>query len=194
MTRPLKIYLAGPEVFLPDAPALGDAKKDLCARYGFEGLFPFDSEAAPQSGTRLDLVIYRADVALMREADLGIFNLTPFRGVSADVGTAFELGVFAGLGKPSFAYTNDPADLLERVRRDEPLAWDGTGHWRDRRSMSVEDFGSADNLMLEMALAEQGRSIVRHEAARDALYTDLTGFVACLQQAARALNVPQASP
>jgi nucleoside 2-deoxyribosyltransferase len=187
MTRPLKIYLAGPEVFLPDAAALGVAKKALCVTHGFEGLFPFDGEAAPQSGTRLDLVIYRADVALMREADLGIFNLTPFRGVSADVGTAFELGMFAGLGKPSFAYTNDPVDLLGRVRRIGILAQDAIGAWRDQQSISVEDFGSADNLMLEMTLAEQGRAIVRHSAAPDRLFADLTGFEACLRQAAEAL-------
>ena len=33
----MKIYLAGPEVFLPDAVQIGQAKKRLCAAYGFEG-------------------------------------------------------------------------------------------------------------------------------------------------------------
>ena len=35
-----KIYLAGPEVFHPNAAALGRQKQALCREYGFEGLFP----------------------------------------------------------------------------------------------------------------------------------------------------------
>jgi nucleoside 2-deoxyribosyltransferase len=45
--RTLKVYLAGPEVFLPDAIAIGNKKKRLCTEFGFEGLFPFDNEVAP---------------------------------------------------------------------------------------------------------------------------------------------------
>ncbi|HJW77212.1 MAG TPA: nucleoside 2-deoxyribosyltransferase, partial [Beijerinckiaceae bacterium] len=42
MTARPKLYLAGPEVFLPEAIEIGRIKKDLCARYGIEGLYPFD--------------------------------------------------------------------------------------------------------------------------------------------------------
>jgi nucleoside 2-deoxyribosyltransferase len=42
--RKLKVYLAGPEVFLSEAIAIG-LRKELCSRYGFEGLDPFDNEA-----------------------------------------------------------------------------------------------------------------------------------------------------
>ena len=38
-----RVYLAGPEVFLPDAIAVGAEKCRLCAEYGFEGLFPLDA-------------------------------------------------------------------------------------------------------------------------------------------------------
>ena len=31
----MKIYLAGPDVFLPNAIAIGRRKKELCAQYGF---------------------------------------------------------------------------------------------------------------------------------------------------------------
>ena len=98
--RPKTIYLAGPEVFLPDALAVGTRKKALCEKYGFIGLFPFDNEikSAPP-GARTDALIYHANLAMMRAADIGIFNLTPFRGVSADTGTVFELGLMIGLGK-----------------------------------------------------------------------------------------------
>ena len=82
---PKKIYLAGPEVFLPDAIEVGRAKQTLCEKYGFDGLFPLDYEIANlPSYDRLDRVMYAANLALMREADVGICNLTPFRGISAD--------------------------------------------------------------------------------------------------------------
>jgi len=72
-----KVYLAGPEVFLPDAAEIGRCKKALCERYNCIGLYP----------------------RMIRSADFGIANLTPFRGPS-DVGTVFELGMLLGLGKP----------------------------------------------------------------------------------------------
>jgi nucleoside 2-deoxyribosyltransferase len=192
-----KIYLAGPDVFLPDAAAVGQSKKDLCKRYGFEGLFPLDNDIPHDGvGMRQDLLIYRANLALIREADLGIFNLTPFRGPSADVGTVFELGFFAGLGKPAFGYTNDADDLLSRVRRFDTLSHDAeTGEWRDGMALAVENFGNADNLMIDASLVEQGHAIVRHAAEAGAHYHDLTGFEACLRQAAElfAANVKERS-
>src|SRR6266568_1703481 len=105
MTNP-KIYLAGPEVFLSDAAEIGARKKMLCEEFGFVGLFPLDHDLAEAAGEKLDEQIFSANVAFMREADAGVFNLSPFRGVNADPGTAFELGFFSGLGKPTFAYTN----------------------------------------------------------------------------------------
>ena len=36
------LYLAGPDVFRPDAAARGEALKALCREFGFEGLFPLD--------------------------------------------------------------------------------------------------------------------------------------------------------
>ena len=111
----LKVYLAGPEVFLPNAIAICKQKKRLCADYGFQGLFPFDNEVSPEgSGQRIDLLIYRANTVMMHDADLGILNLTPFRVPREDVGTVFELGMLVGLGKPAFGYTNDDSDLLTR--------------------------------------------------------------------------------
>jgi nucleoside 2-deoxyribosyltransferase len=77
------IYLAGPDVFLPDAREIGRRKKALCAQYGFTGLFPFDNDSAVTAGSAVDRVIYEANVRMIRRADIGIFNLTPFRGPSA---------------------------------------------------------------------------------------------------------------
>lgn len=183
-----KVYLAGPDVFLPDAIAIGQRKKELCAAFGFEGLFPFDNEIAPNSlGERVDLQIYRANVAMIQEADLGIFNLTPFRGSSADVGTVFELGMFAGLGKPVFGYTSDADSLLERVQRTRRVTRDPLGGWRDVMGMTIEDFGNADNLMIEAIFVEQGHPIRRHSASSRSRFTDLAGFEECLRDAQQML-------
>ena len=40
-----RLYLAGPDVFAPDARALGDRRRALCAKWGFEGLFPLAAES-----------------------------------------------------------------------------------------------------------------------------------------------------
>jgi nucleoside 2-deoxyribosyltransferase len=187
-----KIYLAGPDVFLPDAKAIGARKKALCTRYGFVGLYPLDNEiVAAAGGARLDLLIYRANEALIREADLGICNLTPFRGPSADGGTVYELGLLVGLGKPVFAYTNSAEDYLERVRERHALTFDAAlKTWRDENDMMVEDFGNADNLMIDGALLDHGCPIVRHRATPDALFHDLTGFEACLRLASETPSKP----
>jgi nucleoside 2-deoxyribosyltransferase len=188
--RRLKAYLAGPEVFLPDAVAIGQRKKELCDRYGFEGLYPFDNEVSPDSsGTRIDLLIYRANVTMMHEADFGILNLTSFRGPSADVGTVFELGMLAGLAKPVFAHTNDDEDFLARVKRTEAAQYDPVAKaWRDSAGMTIENFGNVDNLMIDATLVQQGRSIVRRARTGEARFRDLTGFEECLRLAAATLS------
>jgi len=104
------------------------------------------------------------------------------------VPTVLELGLLAGMGKPVFAYTNDPRDLLERARAAGDAALDAaSGIWRDGAGMSIEDFGNADNLMLDMTLAEHGHPILRHAALPAERFRDLGGFEACLRQAAAAL-------
>ena len=191
MRHACKAYLAGPDVFFPEAILVGHRKKQICARYGLTGLFPFDNEVVPDAaGERVDALIYRANVAMIREADIGIINLTPFRGPSADVGTVFELGLLVGLGKAVFGYTNDPADLLDRVRRSTAAVYDPTdGSWRDAFGMKIEDFGNADNLMIDWALAEQGHPIVRHAARLDDAFHDLSGFEACVRMVAEQLGI-----
>ncbi|KAH2843018.1 hypothetical protein KXW36_000355, partial [Aspergillus fumigatus] len=39
----MKIYLAGPDVFLPDALDIGKQKVAICERYGVRGLYPLDT-------------------------------------------------------------------------------------------------------------------------------------------------------
>ena len=169
---------------LSNAVALGLAKKALCARFGFAGLYPLDG-APPPDAPSPSGAIYAACLAMMQEADCGIFNLTPFRGPSADVGTVLELGLMVAQGKPVFAYTNMSADLIDRLREACCLTFDtASGSWRDWFGMMAENFGNADNLMLDETLAAQGRKIHRRDVPDAARFTAMDGFVACLEEVA----------
>lgn len=123
---------------------------------------------------------------MIRVVDFAILNLTPFRGPSADVGTVFELGVLMGLGKPVFGYTNSTEDLLTRVKRGDAVWFATCGYvWRDSTGMTIEDFGNADDLMIEATFIEQGCPIVRHAVRPEEWFRNLTAFEACLRLATR---------
>lgn len=193
-TRP-RIYLAGPEVFLPNALEIAAAKRELCARAGFEGRFPLDAQvdleglAGDEKARRIAL----ADEGLMLECDLAIANLTPFRGVSMDSGTAYEVGFMRARGCRVLGYTNLPedynvrADAFRAARRGARPRWPEHG---DVAGVEVEDFGLAENLMIEIAIRESGGTVVRTAVAPGSELTDLAGFGRCLEQAT-ALCLPR---
>ena len=142
----LKLYLAGPDVFRPDAFEQGERLKALCAEFGVRGLYPLDHSvpetiAEPAEQARW---IYRANLALIAEADAVLANLNPFRGAEPDSGTAFELGYAAALGKPLFGYIDEGGDCAERL----PCEWKGHEPGRDRDGNQIECFGLPLNLML----------------------------------------------
>ena len=112
-----RIYLAGPEVFLPEARAIGAEKARLAAEAGMEGAFPLDAQLDLDGLPTLDRArrISLGNEGLMRSCDALIANLTPFRGVSMDSGTAFEVGFMQALGRPLSGYTNVLPDYRERA-------------------------------------------------------------------------------
>src|SRR3954469_16345312 len=112
----MKVYLAGPDVFLPDAVEIGRRKVATCAAYGMTGLYPLD-HAVDRAAADASLQIFKANEAMMNDADAIIANLTPFRGPGADAGTVYELGYMAGRGKLCLGYSNDPSLYAERVGR-----------------------------------------------------------------------------
>ena len=59
----MNIYLAGPDVFRPDALAWAESARRLLAAAGHRALIPLDSEETTAAG------IYRANIALITEAD-----------------------------------------------------------------------------------------------------------------------------
>src|SRR5258707_1352999 len=111
-----KTYLAGPDVFFPDAALHAAKKVEICARYGLDGLPPLNPDGDQPSGYAGDdawRLIYEKDISMMKMSDLIIANLTPFGGASADAGTLIEVGWFLGRGKPIFGYSNT-AKTFER--------------------------------------------------------------------------------
>src|SRR3569623_2004801 len=112
----VKVYLAGPEVFLPNAREQLDRKIALTRAAGLVPVSPGDlTIPRHEDPHEQGLAIYRIDEQVMLSADAIIANLTPFRGHSADPGTVFELGFMCGQGKPAFAYTYVAANHYART-------------------------------------------------------------------------------
>jgi nucleoside 2-deoxyribosyltransferase len=145
----MKLYLAGPDVFYPNVMDIAKAKKAICVKHGATGLFPLDNKIdITKKGA--DLKIYNANCRLMIEADACIANLTPFRGPSMDVGTAFEVGYMTANGKKVFGYTNEAGLYFDRVT-GYPGRWESDGPV-DEYGYAVENFGNVDNLMIDRAI------------------------------------------
>jgi len=184
-------YLAGPDVFLPDARAHARRKVEICARHGLVGRAPLDEDAGSVRTTSAEAAwcgIYRQNLAMMEASDIIIANLTPFRGASADSGTLVELGWFVGRGRPVFGYSNVALPFAARSRRQmeaipDPLA-----------GLSVEDFGLADNLMIVGALLERGHSLMVPLDGRDREFNTLDVFERCVAMAAAILGTGANQP
>ena len=179
-----RIYLAGPDVFFPDPLSRGEAKKDLCRTYGFEGVFPLDADFDPANLEKREqaVQISRNNERLIRTCNLLIANMTPFRGPSMDVGTAFEMGFARALEKPVLGYTNDA-----RKFKDRTLASIGginkkeIGRLADRHDMAIEDFDLTDNLMIDGAVyLSSGTRVVVSKTTKKNYYADLSVFEQCL--------------
>jgi len=141
----MKIYLAGPDIFRPDAAAWAEAAREICRRYRFEPLLPIDN-----GGTTPEK-IFQINIDLIRKAQIVVANLDPFRGVEPDSGTAFELGFAFALGKKICGYVTRLDTMANRVKITE--GWvekDATSNARltDNQGMLIENYNLPCNLML----------------------------------------------
>jgi nucleoside 2-deoxyribosyltransferase len=170
----LKAYLAGPDVFLPDANAFAARKIEICRRHGIEGLAPLNGELTTWQA------IFDKDLEMMEASDFVIANLTPFRGASADAGTLVELGWFLGRGRPIFAYSNAAADFSVRSRRQVEAVPDPLP------SLMVEGFALVDNLMIPGAVERSGCPVVVPDV--DAGFDSLTVFERCVRVTAERMG------
>lgn len=142
-----RIYLAGPDVFRPDAAAHGQRLVALCAQHGFDAVFPLD-ESLPAGLTAQALArrIYEANIAHIRQCDAMLANLDFFRGAEPDSGTCFEVGYATALGKPVIGYVPEDGSFAARIRARHPEVL-GTGGV-DTAGWQLEEFGLPLNLML----------------------------------------------
>lgn len=182
----LRAYLAGPDVFLPNAAAHAQRKIAICARHGIIGCAPVDENVeSPTSRPDEDAwrAIFRTNMALMQACDIILANLTPFRGASADAGTLVELGWFLGRGRPAFGYSNSALPFTERSRRQMGMAPDPVP------GMAVEDFGLPDNLMIAGALRHNGGApLLVPQDGRERAIDALDIFERCVAIAAQRLG------
>ncbi len=191
-----RVYLAGPDVFLPDAELWAERRKVICARHGLIAVTPLDDRpdlpAAWAALPEWQRIALRNELH-MRSADALIANLTPFRGPSADVGTAYELGFMRALGGSVFGYSTTAVPFTQRSRdfsasRGGAIAGAGDA-WRDADGMLIEQFGLTDNLMLEAAIVGSVGRLIIEEIAPEARWTDLSVFERCVEMAAAVLGV-----
>lgn len=141
-----KIYLAGPDVFEPDAIAVGEKLKKLAAQHGFIGLFPLDNVIDTQ-GSPHDVAraIRAANIKLIESADIVMANLNPFRGLEPDSGTVFEVGYATALGKQVYGYCEDCREMIVRIREKQQLEASAS---MCKDGKAIEDFGLSHNLMM----------------------------------------------
>jgi nucleoside 2-deoxyribosyltransferase len=178
-------YLAGPDVFLPNAPEHAARKAAICAAHGITALPPLNEDVATLAEMTEEQAwqtIFAKDLAMMERAELVIANLTPFRGASADAGTLVELGWFLGRGRPIFAYSNSATPFAARseallARLPDPMP-----------GLSVGGFGLPDNLMIPGAVETGGHPILLPEGGADLPFDSLEVFARCVALAARSLS------
>jgi nucleoside 2-deoxyribosyltransferase len=150
-SRP-RIYLAGPDVFRPDARDHFVRLAAACEALGLAALLPADgneelSAEAPEKR------IYEANMLRLRGADGVVANLACFRGLEPDSGTVFEVGAAVALGIPVVAYGVPEGSYADRARSALPCAVDPAGVLRENGSgIAVEDFGQPLNLMLACSI------------------------------------------
>ncbi|WP_028919778.1 nucleoside 2-deoxyribosyltransferase [Pseudoxanthomonas suwonensis] len=166
------LYLAGPDVFRPDARERGAELKALCARHGFEGLFPLDQDVPGHVTDPVEQAkwIYRANIGLIERADAVLANLDFFRGPEPDSGTCFEVGYAVARGKPVFGYIPDGGTFAARIRRRHPHAI-GPDGVLDVHGWSIEEFGLPLNLMLAvpapLVVGDAGMALAQLERYRE---------------------------
>lgn len=155
-----RVYLAGPEVFLPSHlhRQILQSKRSILKERGLEGIDPLDQEltlADQLTPQERGLLIFEANRELMDSCGSIIANLSPFRGPSADPGTVYEVGYMAGLSRPLVGFTVSPLDYDERVDLVEAQT----------AGLKVEQFGLVDNLMIEGSIRRVGGAVLRGDNA-----------------------------
>lgn len=143
-----RLYLAGPDVFRPDAAEHGRRLVAICAGQGYEAVFPLDPSLPGDLGSPRAVArhIYRKNVAHIEGCDAVLANLDFFRGAEPDSGTCFEVGYAVARGKRVVGYVPEGGSLAQRIRQRHPQVV-RDAHV-DANGWELEEFGLPLNLML----------------------------------------------
>lgn len=149
----ISAYLAGPDVFYPNPEEIGRLKKELCKKYGILGVYPLDLApsdlfSGKYNKSQIAKIIKNGCTKGIEDTTILIANLAPFRGISMDAGTAFEMGYADALNRPIYGYTNDRRTYLEKVSEYDICLKTETDIIIDGKGQMVEDFGKIDNCMI----------------------------------------------
>lgn len=167
--RTLSVYLAGPEVFRPDAAAYAAQQRALCTQYGFVGLHPIDNapashghtpealqhlyeagrlfptdpqaqlEKLPTEALRCAMLIYLSNLRYIRQCDIIVANCNAFRGALVDDGTAYELGLGQALGKLTYGYIETALPETQKIVQRYPCTIQPNGVPIDQDGYLVAD-------------------------------------------------------
>lgn len=136
----MKLYIAGPDIFAPDAEHRFRMMRHACRKAGFVPLTPADL-ALPANLGRRELAAWIKDSnrRMIDMADAVIANISPFRGPNMDPGTAWEIGYAEAKGLPVFLWSEATPNLEERTAGE---------NGRDALGWMIESFGLSENLMI----------------------------------------------
>lgn len=155
----LKIYLAGPDVFREDAIKHFETLKELCIKWGFFGLAPLDNTIEISTDklntTEHSKAIFISNVYLIKECDIILANLEPFRGACIDDGTAWEIGCGYALDKKIWGYSSFSNLSLRAVTN---IMFDIN---RQEEFPLIEEFGNTVNLMISDSIKKSGGEIFK---------------------------------
>jgi len=141
----IKVYAAGPQVFLVDAARWFADMQRMALGLGVELLVPLDPRLV------LPADIFQHNLALLRECAAVVASVDPFRGAEPDSGTCWEVGFAYALGKPVVYVLIDDSTTAAKATAlfkakgvDAAVAANGAA----ADGMLLEQFGFPLNLML----------------------------------------------
>ncbi len=147
-----KIYIAGPQVFLPNAQEYYDKIQHMCNGLGLQALCPYDENIVTAKN------IYLHNLDLIRQADGAIADVNPFRGTEMDSGTAWEIGALYTLDKPVVGHYREHITMRARAINHVGVSLDST-HATDsdpnlilKDGMRTPGFGLPVNLMIGLSV------------------------------------------
>lgn len=155
----IKIYLAGPDVFRQNAIEHFNNLKEICSKQGFEGIAPLDNTVEVNSEDECTPIhsnlIFTANVDMIKECDIIVANIEPFRGAGVDDGTAWEIAYGFALGKKVWGYS-DYSNLSLKAITNVMFDMNRQEHYP-----IVENFGNTANLMIVESIKKSGGNIFK---------------------------------